>query len=97
VADQQETTNRTYTASVPGDGLPHILVSRVTGPVEVIITCGFGAANVEISMRENGDDSSWVALPALSLPYPKRLRANDMLFVRSDLAVRVPITMEAVG
>ena len=83
----------TYTVSVPAGLQPMILVAAASDPTTVTITCGFGAAAVEVSMRENGDDSSWVALPLLGVMWTKKLRVGEMLFVRSDLAVRVPVVL----
>jgi len=87
-----EAENSTFTVSVPGDGAPHLLVTAVKVKTEVVITCGFGAAVVEVSMRENGPDSTWVPLPGVST-WTKKLKVGEMLFVRSDLATRVPVAL----
>jgi hypothetical protein len=83
----------TYTASVAAGNVVDILVAAVPKPTLVTITCGFGVAVVEVSCRENGEDSTWVQLPALGVPWTKKLKVGEMLFVRSNLAVRVPIVL----
>lgn len=87
-----EAENSTFTVVVPGDVLPHILVPPVGAKTEVVITCGFGGANVEVSMRERGQDETWVLLPAVST-WTKKLKIGEMLFVRSDALVRVPVAL----
>jgi hypothetical protein len=83
----------TYTTSVPAGNVIGILVAAVPRPTLVTVTCGFGVATVAVSCRENGEDSTWVQLPALGVPWTKKLGQGEMLFVRSDLAVRVPIVL----
>ncbi len=80
---------RTFTADVPGDNLPHVLLPPVKQRTEVVITCGFGAANLQIAMRENSEDA-WIGLPGVGT-YTIKLKIGEMLHARSDLAARVPM------
>lgn len=85
----------TYTVTVPANTVM-ILVPPVSRPTRVTVTCGFGAAVVEVTTRENADDSSFAALPALGVPWPKDLKVGEGLYCRSDLAVRVPVVLAEV-
>lgn len=82
---------RTYTSAIPGDGQPHILVQPVKKRTEVVITCGFGGAVVQVAMRERSEDA-WINLPAIST-WNFKLKIGEMLLVRSDANVRVPVAL----
>ncbi len=82
---------RTFTVAVPGDSLPHILVGPMKQRTEITVTCGFGGANLQVSMRENSEDA-WIALPVIGV-WSFKLKIGEMLHVRSDMAVRVPVAL----